>query len=69
YKSGLRVFLIEHAAGDLEDLKGAIGFAEEIARRSRCHRMQVDGRAGWLRVFGDEWHEFSRSIEKEIDYG
>ncbi len=70
YKAGLRVLLLSHAAGDLDDFgPGSLEQAESVARHYGCQRLQVDGRRGWGKVLGEGWSEFSRSIEKEIRYG
>ncbi len=70
YKAGLRVLLLSHAAGSLEDFgPESLEQVESVARHYECVKLQVDGRPGWLKVLGDGWSEFSRSIEKEIQYG
>ncbi len=70
YRAGLRVLVLSHAAGKLEDFGAeSLEQVESVARHYGCSRLQVDGRAGWGKVLGEGWREFSRSIEKEVSYG
>ena len=69
YTAGLRVLLLSHAAGELEDFgPESLEKVESIARYYECRKLQVDGRPGWIKVVGEGWSEFYRSIEKEIVY-
>ncbi len=68
YRSGLRVLSIDYMAGKMEEFMPDFCQLEDLAREHGCHRIQVEGRRGWDKVLGDEWHEYSRSIEKEIEY-
>ncbi len=82
YHAGLRVLCVTHGAGELEDFgPESMAMLEEFAKQQGCRKLQIDGCADtgptmtcgpgftWERLAGDGWREFSRSIEKEIEYG
>lgn len=69
YRSGLRVLHIMLGGGRLEALRGNLGQAEQIARRNNCHRIQIEGRRGWMRALEGDWREVSRVIERDVTYG
>lgn len=70
FPSGLRVLDIEFAVGKLDDFVGKMEkLGEDLAREFGCHKIQIEGRPGWLRALGPGWSEFSRTIEKEVNYG
>lgn len=43
----LRVWL---AGGDLDELRWALGHADDIARSRGCSAIEIDGRKGWARA-------------------
>lgn len=67
YPSGLLVFRIDDAAGNLEDAVEYMPRMFELAREAGCDKIRIEGREGWKGVFPD-WHHVSTIIEKEIDY-
>lgn len=67
YPSGLHVFRIDNAAGNLEDAVRYMPRMLELARNAGCDKIRIEGREGWKGVFPD-WHHVSTIIEKEIYY-
>lgn len=70
YHAGLNVLCLTHGAGHLDDFDDVnMARVESLARHYGCTKLQIDGRAGWLRALGSEWTEFSRSIQKDVSDG
>ena len=65
YPTGERVMRLDHGAGKIDDAIAIMPVVERMAREKNCHRMRIDGRVGWQRVFPG-WVEVSRIIEKDL---
>ena len=67
FPSGLRVLDIQLGTGHLDDFCTKLeALGEARAIQSGCHKIQIEGRPGWIRALGDGWQEYQRKIEKEI---
>lgn len=61
----LRVWL---AGGQLDELRRAFGFLEELAAELNCERIEIDGRRGWGRVM-DGFKEERVVYTKDVNHG
>lgn len=70
YRSGLRILQIDLGAGILDDFIDLVPIVEDLARSQGCHRLQIEGRAGWHRALTRAGvaglQEISRTIGKEV---
>ena len=65
YPSGEKVMRLHYGAGKIDDAVAIMPTVERMAREQGCHRLRIDGRVGWQRVFPG-WTEISRVIEKDL---